>query len=434
MTPEDFALAASIINSSSYIAQAQQAHNQRDKLWRDLLSHRRIPQKSWPEQDIEWVLGEVAKMDSNNFQGGACFLRQCCRRFDSAGNTGLGEREARIASPLVARRHYRLGHGIGRSGDIGEVQPKAAGSSLVQKLTNYMVLDAIRISGRSIFLPSFLPRPTFRTSLTYIILRARFNRRDQASCGRVSRPSDGYRHVAGPRATDAQKSARTRRKVCDLAADGPKIVPQSDIDGWPRPTCGTQCRGGRPGVHRSGGYYARHRRIRSQLDCVRFHDHELFRATLVAISLMCANYSIPHLINNAYGLASPKCMNAISEAARQGRVDLYVQSTDKNFLVPVGGAVVAGPDKGLVEEVGRTYPGRASMSPILDMFITLLTLGADGYRVLLKKRKDLHTHLRQRLDEVATRLGTRVLNTPLNDISIGRSGGKYTSFSVPTFL
>lgn len=70
MTPEDFALAASIINSSSYIAQAQQAHNQRDKLWRDLLSHRRIPQNPWPEQDIEWVLGEVAKMDSNNFQGG----------------------------------------------------------------------------------------------------------------------------------------------------------------------------------------------------------------------------------------------------------------------------------------------------------------------------------------------------------------------------
>lgn len=105
-------------------------------------------------------------------------------------------------------------------------------------------------------------------------------------------------------------------------------------------------------------------------------------------------------------------MNAISEAARQGRVDLYVQSTDKNFLVPVGGAVVAGPDKGLVEEVGRMYPGeynfgalkaregkvrakadcdfmkgRASMSPILDVFITLLTLGADGYRALLKERK-----------------------------------------------
>jgi hypothetical protein len=50
-------------------------------------------------------------------------------------------------SALVARRHYRLGHGIGRSGDLGEVQPKAAGSSLMNKLTNSLVLDVIRFMG-----------------------------------------------------------------------------------------------------------------------------------------------------------------------------------------------------------------------------------------------------------------------------------------------
>lgn len=47
-------------------------------------------------------------MDSNNFMGAA----------------GVGEREARVACPLVARRHYRLAHGIGRSGDIAAPQPK----------------------------------------------------------------------------------------------------------------------------------------------------------------------------------------------------------------------------------------------------------------------------------------------------------------------
>lgn len=52
-------------------------------------------------------------------------------------------------SALVARRHYRLGHGIGRSGDLGEVQPKAAGSSLMNKLTNSLVLDVIRYMGES---------------------------------------------------------------------------------------------------------------------------------------------------------------------------------------------------------------------------------------------------------------------------------------------
>ena len=47
-------------------------------------------------------------MDSNNF----------------IDNVGVGEREARVSCPLVARRHYRLAHGIGRSGDVAAEQPK----------------------------------------------------------------------------------------------------------------------------------------------------------------------------------------------------------------------------------------------------------------------------------------------------------------------
>lgn len=126
-----------------------------------------------------------------------------------AGNVGVGEREGRIASELVAKRHYRwaefmlwkpftsskkamqlkdtlgklkfdwhwnwtvvrwvffplsnvhcpsligdlyvlfsrLGHGIGRSGDVTAIQPKAAGSSLMAKLTNAMLLDLLRKCG-----------------------------------------------------------------------------------------------------------------------------------------------------------------------------------------------------------------------------------------------------------------------------------------------
>ncbi len=52
---------------------------------------------------------EVALMDSNNF----------------VDNVGVGEREARVACELVARRHFRLAHGIGRSGDVAAEQPKA---------------------------------------------------------------------------------------------------------------------------------------------------------------------------------------------------------------------------------------------------------------------------------------------------------------------
>lgn len=41
----------------------------------------------------------------------------------------------------------RLIHGIGRSGDIAAIQPKAAGSSLLNKLTNSVVLDILKLSG-----------------------------------------------------------------------------------------------------------------------------------------------------------------------------------------------------------------------------------------------------------------------------------------------
>ncbi len=123
------------------------------------------------------------------------------------------------------------------------------------------------------------------------------------------------------------------------------------------------------------------------------------------------------------------------QACRMGRVDAFVQSTDKNFLVPVGGtqpvdiplsssscslyyswwgcyegikwkkcghpsqhqqltensfhlgAIVAGPDSAFIESINSAYPGRASASPIIDLFITLLSLGSVGYKRLLRERK-----------------------------------------------
>ena len=60
---------------------------------------------------------------------------------------GVGEREGRVVSHLVARRNFGLSHGIGRSGDLCEPQPKAAGSSAAAALTNRLLLDVIRAAG-----------------------------------------------------------------------------------------------------------------------------------------------------------------------------------------------------------------------------------------------------------------------------------------------
>lgn len=74
--------------------------------------------------------------------------------------------------------------------------------------------------------------------------------------------------------------------------------------------------------------------------------------------MLCARLSVPHVVNNAYGVQSSKCMHLIQEATRVGRVDAFVQSTDKNFLVPVGGAVVSSSmSKDVVQQVAQTYPG-----------------------------------------------------------------------------
>lgn len=103
------------------------------------------------------------------------------------------------------------------------------------------------------------------------------------------------------------------------------------------------------------------------------------------IALLCQELGVPHVVNNAYGLQCSKITHGINEACRLGRVDAVVQSTDKNFLVPVGGAVIAGPGAataaaggggpeqqgreskrgpGLVSQICKMYPGRAGSAPV----------------------------------------------------------------------
>ena len=55
-----------------------------------------MPENGWDDATIEYLLSQLAMMDSNNF----------------ASNVGVGEREARIFSNLVSKRMFNLGHGI----------------------------------------------------------------------------------------------------------------------------------------------------------------------------------------------------------------------------------------------------------------------------------------------------------------------------------
>lgn len=115
---------------------------------------------------------------------------------------------------------------------------------------------------------------------------------------------------------------------------------------------------------------------------------------LNVISKLCQKHDIPHIVNNAYGVQSSLLckyshfltlfdltLREITSALRGGRVDAIVQSTDKNFMVPVGGSVVAAPKTNvqLINQLNSSYPGRASSSSHLDLLMTLLHLGRDGW-------------------------------------------------------
>lgn len=142
---------------------------------------------------------------------------------------------------------------------------------------------------------------------------------------------------------------------------------------------------------------------------------------VVAVAQLCAESGVPHVINHAYGLQASKLCHNVNEACRLGRVDAWVASTDKNFLVPVGGAIVASPSPAVIDAVARSYPGRASMSPILDLFITLLQMGVGGLLGLLAERKAVADALRAGVAGLAARHGCRLLESRGNPISFAMS-------------
>ncbi|KAJ7327002.1 hypothetical protein JRQ81_016761 [Phrynocephalus forsythii] len=325
MNAENFERSERLVEAA-YVRQGRQGRRAHELRLRALLEQGKCPEDGWDESTIELFLHELAIMDSNNF----------------LGNCGVGEREGRVASELVARRHYRLIHGIGRSGDISAVQPKAAGSSLLNKLTNSIVLDVHK---------------TCRCQDSYKLL-----------CG-----PHGNWHEPNTMFFDTA-AQETKGKIHYLAPYRPKVLLQ-------------------------------------------VNDH----CRLEELAEICAKHDIPHIVNNAYGVQSSKCMHLIQQGARRGRIDAFVQSLDKNFMVPVGGAVIAGFNGSFIQDISKMYPGRASASPSLDVLITLLTLGTKGYQQLLKERKEMFSYLSSEMKKLAEAYNERLLDTPHNPISLAMS-------------
>lgn len=374
MNAQHFEMMKDLINPN-YALQAEQARNSRGKLISNLLSQRCLPDEGWDDASIKMFLEEMSTFDTNNFMG----------------NVGVGEREGRVISAMVRERHFGLTHGIGRSGDVMAEQPKAAGSSLLVQLTRYLALDAIRLSGiKAAKACCVLPCATGLT-MTLVMLALR-----------QQRPTGKY--VVWSRID--QKSCFKAFGAAGLQTVVVELKPLEGSD-----ALGTDVDGIRAAIERLGPENVLCIATTTSTFAPRVPD------SIDEVARLAKELDVPHVVNNAYGLQCTKCTHLIETGCRTGRVDAFVQSTDKNFLVPVGGAIVAAPDKGLIDKISEIYPGRASMSPLLDLFITLLSLGKKGWKGLLQERKDNAAWFQERLNASAEKQGLRLLRVPANKIS-----------------
>lgn len=361
------------ILNKSYASQCFEALTSRERQINHLIEQRKCPIDGWDDITIELLIQKLSLMDSNNF------MKIC----------PLGERESRIASEIVARRHFRMGHGVGRSGDLCEVQPKALGSSLMYKLANSLVLDILKIGSPSTKCCFIVPLAT-GMSLVLCLLTLR-----------NSRPKAKY--VIWPRID--QKSCCK----CIHTAGFKTIVIQNKID---EESLVTDVEAIENTINQVGSDNVLCILTTTSCFAPRNPDH------LEAVAKMCKDYNIPHVVNNAYGVQSSKCMHLIEKSSKIGRIDVYVQSTDKNFMVPVGGSIIAGFESKLINEISCSYPGRGSAVPAMDVLITLLHLGINGYKKLLSERKECMLYLKEKLELITSKYNEKVIETKNNRISV----------------
>lgn len=128
------------------------------------------------------------------------------------------------------------------------------------------------------------------------------------------------------------------------------------------------------------------------------------------IAKIAQEHDIPHVINNAYGVQSREIMKRIKSAIDAGRVDAVVQSTDKNFLTPIGGAIVASPKQETLDEISEQYAGRATAAPATQFLAAILALGIKNYEKLRNEQEENRGYLEENLKKIAGEYGERVLN------------------------
>jgi O-phospho-L-seryl-tRNASec:L-selenocysteinyl-tRNA synthase len=328
---------------------------------RILFEQRRIPEEGWSDPQIKFLLTVLSMMDTDKDP-------QAAR---------VGEREARVASPLVSELAADFCHGIGRSGEISAAQPKAPGASIMYTVVNTLASDALRRFGApNLKHALLLPLPT-GMSIGLTISAIRQKRKGK--------------YVVHPRIDH-----RSPLKAIELIGLEPKII-EGELEG--------------------DAVIVPPERVEEAIDeeTVAILSTTTFFPPrepddVKEIAKIAQEHDVPHVINNAYGVQSREIMKRIRSAVDAGRVDAVVQSTDKNFLTPIGGAIVAAPEQENLDEVSEQYAGRATAAPATQFLAAILALGIKNYENLRDEQEKNREYLEENLKKVAEEYGERVLH------------------------
>lgn len=351
---------------------------------KDILSRQKFPEESLSDLQIELLFQVLSSMDTDKDPKAA----------------RVGEREARIASPYISKLSAGFNHGVGRSGQLTGAQPKAVGASIMQQVANRVALDAVRSLG----LPNVkhgLVTP-LSTGMTLSLVFAALKRKLDVQ------------KVLYPRID--HKSPKRGIAYAGLSEVSVPTILEDDA------------------VRADLGHIER---LMEKEDKFAVLSTTTFFPPrepdpVKEIAKLCQEHSVPFVINNAYGVQSEEIMKRVSSAIDAGRVDAVIQSGDKNFLTPVGSALVVTSEEETIDWIAESYAGRATAAPIAQTLAALLALGHKNYLSLREGQKKNKQLLEDEMNSLAEKIGQRVLSVfnpianaiTMDDLDVKEIGGR----------
>ncbi|VWU50376.1 O-phosphoseryl-tRNA(Sec) selenium transferase, putative [Hepatocystis sp. ex Piliocolobus tephrosceles] len=360
-----------VLLESKYSLISKQTLNQKDNV---IWNSGRVPYEGLNEITIMNILYQISSQNMCN----------------SEKTVKIGERESRIYSAFIRSKYLGFGHGVGRSGNLEDAQPKSAGNAVLAKITTRMVKNLIKRFGiRSCEDVCILPYATgmcLSTCLLYLK-----NIRKESEYVILSRID--------------HKTIYKCIDFCNLSCFIVDMIYENDelyTD-----------------LHKIENLM---KEYNTKVTCVMSITSSYAPRNsddIIKISHLCKKYNIPHVINNAFGLQCNYLCKEIQKCYdTNGRIDFVIQSCDKNLLLPVNGGIIFSNNKINMKGLKNYYPGRVPIHAYIDIFITLLELGEKKIMELRLKRENNFIWLQNKIKLLCNKYNLSLIKNSKNKISM----------------